>query len=713
MEEPIDALRGVPLEVRQVRTALTREFAGLIKADDFPSLSPTQRERVFLTRALAAKAARLVSDCTAAEAAEAVTDGAGDQGIDAVVVSPETAEVWLIQAKWSDRGTARLGRAAVHKLIHGFHQFIDLQYDRFNASFQRLINRANAALSAPEPRIHLILATLGDDRLTREEYDLLDQEAASFNRTDELMDYQVLGIADFHAALRRDASAAPVSVTATLSHSWHMNATPYRTYLGTMATDDLASWYAQHGDRLFEHNVRYPLGLTNISMAVADSLQSNPNEFWYLNNGITVLCDSVRTTYFTRHVEGQPVHLDLNNVRIVNGAQTLAAIYHVYKHEPQAAAEALVSVRIICLDGAPADLAERIAQATNTQNHMDARDFAALDPQQELIRQDFAVSLGKSYALRRGEQVPAPSAGCSLTEAALALACAYPDAGLVARFRRDNNVLWHQGPTGVYARLFGSRPSALQIWRSVKLLRQIRSELATLSGRLESRDRGVADSADLLITHIAFQLIGSDDIDDPGDDWDIRLDANAKLPGAVLSALIDQLNIRYGQHTLLTRAFRDEQICQQLVSGVLRSLEHGAAYRELPIARSPSRGRRPNAVRLLVEHRLIEDGAQLAYRPSGARERLALHEWLSEAPERCLATWVNNDSRPLVWAVDERRYSPSGLVLRMWEEAQWVDRPLAVQGSRRWYLPGEGSLAELADTLSADCDAAGDGPGAE
>ncbi|MEU9320440.1 AIPR family protein [Streptomyces sp. NPDC048295] len=712
MEDRTDALQGVPLEVRQVRTALTREFVGLLDLGDLPALSPAQRERLFLSRALAAKAAQLVSDCTAAEAAEAVIDGADDHGIDAVLVSPATAEIWLVQAKWSDQGTARLDSTAIQKLLHGLQRLAGLQYDRFNARFQRLTGRVNAALNAPALRIHLVLAALGDDGLSPGERGLLDRAASEFNEFGELLDFQVLAVADFHSAVRRDAMPEPVSVTATLSDGWHMNSTPYQTYLGTVTADELAMWYEQHGKRLFDQNVRHPLGLTNVNVALIDSLLTNPHEFWYFNNGITVLCDSVRTDYFARRAQGQPVRLELANPRVVNGAQTVAAVHHAYGREPQSVAEALVAVRLICLDGAPSDLAQRITQATNTQNHVEARDFAALDPQQELIRQDFALSLDKSYALKRGEPEPTPAAGCNVAEAALALTCAYPDADLVARFRQDSDVLWRQGSGGVYTRLFGSRPSALQIWRSVRLLRRVRDELAALADGLEGRGRVVADQADLLIAHIAFQLIGNDGIDEPGDEWEARLEATVKLTGVVLSTLTDRLNARYGQHAFLIRTFRDGQSCRHLVSDVLGSLEHGTE-RQATAPRRPSRERRPNTVPLLVEHRLISDGTQLVYRPNGATEKEALRHWLSEAPERYLATWVNDSRRPLVWAVDGRHYSPSGLVLRIWEEAQWAERPVAVNGTRSWYLPGEGSLAELASELLADARTAGDGPGGE
>ncbi len=299
-----------------------------------------------------------------------------------------------------------------------------------------------------------------------------------------------------------------------------------------------------------------------------------------------------------------------------------------------------------------------------------------------------------------------------MAEAALALTCAYPDAALLARYQADGDVLWRSGSRGFYSRLFDSRPGALQIWRSVSLMRQVRDELAVLADRLEGRERVVADRAALLVAHAVFQLIGGDGIDEPGDDWEARGQDAVKRTTEVVIALTAHLNARYGQHAFLTRILRDEQACQHLVTDILQTLRHGAG-RPLVVPPRPNRGRRPNTVPFLVQHRLIDDGAQVIYRPSTATERDAVSEWLGGDPERFLATWVNDTRKPLIWALDGQRYSPSGLVLQIWDRANWAEQPAAVQGTTRWHVPGEGTLADLAGELLADLEAAGDGPGVE
>src|SRR5690606_22503286 len=98
-------------QVEHVRAALLRNYAGLIYDDDLLGYDEVGREQRFLSRALSAEALRIVTGCDREAAGQGVTDGARDQGIDAVAVGEGSAEVWLVQAKWSDTGTAKLPRA--------------------------------------------------------------------------------------------------------------------------------------------------------------------------------------------------------------------------------------------------------------------------------------------------------------------------------------------------------------------------------------------------------------------------------------------------------------------------------------------------------------------------------------------------------------------------------------------------------------------------
>ncbi|MFE2277733.1 AIPR family protein [Streptomyces sp. NPDC059454] len=214
---------------------------------------------------------------------------------------------------------------------------------------------------------------------------------------------------------------------------------------------------------MFDRNIRNPLGTTPLNLGIMETLRTAPENFSYFNNGITLLCDSIETEFISRPVEGAPVRLRLTGATVVNGAQTIASVYHAHQRYPENVVPASVPVRFISLANAPEGFTRSVGAATNTQHHTGSRDFAALDEVQARIRDDFRTSLDKEYVFRRGELVPTPAAGCSMEEGAVALACGHPDASLSALANASTEHLWEATSEGACTRLFGRQPSALQI----------------------------------------------------------------------------------------------------------------------------------------------------------------------------------------------------------------------------------------------------------
>ncbi|MFD3944089.1 AIPR family protein [Streptomyces sp. NPDC058579] len=685
-----------PLQVRQVRQALAREFDGLIDVGD--GGFSRYREILFFSRALAAKAVRIATDCTSQEAATAVTDGADDFGIDAVAVSSATGELWLIQAKWSDQGTAQFTSADASKLLNAFRMLDNLDFDRFNARFQGFADRIHSVLAQPMSQVHLVAAVMGPAAPATSALQLIHRESPDLGARTDL---RVLASSDLHAAIRQDLAPQSVTVTATFADGWYGQDLPYPAHVGTVTADEIALWYERHGGELLNINVRRSLGHTPVNATLDDSLAKNPENFWYFNNGITVLCESATAEYFGRRAQGAPVRLTLADAQIVNGAQTVASLYRAFADDPQALADVKVMVRIITVGQTPPGFASSVTVATNTQNHVEQRDFIALDPVQAYIRDDFRLTLEKDYIVKRGELEPAPDAGCTVLEAATALACAHPDARMVAGTRASTDFLWQSAPEGGYTQLFAEPPTAVQIWRSVQLLRIVQQTVHGLAATLPGRAAAIAESGALLVAHLVFQRTNIEAIDDLDADWQPTLDAAVKLTAQALAHLIAEVDRLYGPHSFISRTFSQATACRDLAAAVLASFERQGHHPELAVYQRPPetrRGRRPNPVRLLVDQHRLPEGTQLMYHP-GTREDEAIGEWLNADPNRFIATWTNDTAKPLLWAADGGRYSLAGLILHMWRQAGWDDAPIAVQGSRRWALPGGPALSDLAQEL--------------
>ena len=98
----------------------------------------------------------------------------------------------------------------------------------------------------------------------------------------------------------------------------------FSTYLGVMPAQLLSNIYDEFGQRLLESNVRTFLDFrAGTNRGMRKSLLTEPEQFFAYNNGITVTATAV----VTKQEEGQLFITSMDNMQIVNGGQTTAAIY--------------------------------------------------------------------------------------------------------------------------------------------------------------------------------------------------------------------------------------------------------------------------------------------------------------------------------------------------------------------------------------------------
>ena len=84
-----------------------------------------------------------------------------------------------------------------------------------------------------------------------------------------------------------------------------------------MSGKDLGQLYTKGGDRLFARNIRGFLGDNDINDGIRTTLEKEPHNFWYFNNGVTIVCNSARKT----SQRAQAV-LRVTNPQVINGQQT-------------------------------------------------------------------------------------------------------------------------------------------------------------------------------------------------------------------------------------------------------------------------------------------------------------------------------------------------------------------------------------------------------
>lgn len=110
---------------------------------------------------------------------------------------------------------------------------------------------------------------------------------------------------------------------------------------------------------LFEANIRDYQGNIEVNKAIRQTLQSNDSvDFWWLNNGITIVADAV-----TRDMNNS---ITLTNPRIVNGLQTSNEIWNYCRESAPENEHRKVLVK--CIASEEQEIRARIIQATNNQS---------------------------------------------------------------------------------------------------------------------------------------------------------------------------------------------------------------------------------------------------------------------------------------------------------------------------------------------------------
>ncbi len=123
--------------------------------------------------------------------------------------------------------------------------------------------------------------------------------------------------------------------------------------------------------RLFEANVRDWQGDNKVNKQIQESLrQRDSNDFWWLNNGVTMLVKSLIPSGHS---------LRLENPEIVNGLQTTRAIWQHFREQPAGTSDdrRLLTRIIVIADGN--ENRETIIRATNSQTAVPTYALRSLD----------------------------------------------------------------------------------------------------------------------------------------------------------------------------------------------------------------------------------------------------------------------------------------------------------------------------------------------
>ena len=153
--------------------------------------------------------------------------------------------------------------------------------------------------------------------------------------------------------------------------------------------------YQNYGYRgLFSQNLRYYVKNAKIDSSIQTTIQERPDDFWYFNNGIIIICDDYS-------VEGKTIRL--NHFSIINGGQTTYLL-----GETDFDKDFYLQCKIIkntkTTNNERIDFISDVAEATNTQKPIKAKDLIANRREQRMLKVQLAEE-NVFCSIKRGQKV--------------------------------------------------------------------------------------------------------------------------------------------------------------------------------------------------------------------------------------------------------------------------------------------------------------------
>ncbi|WP_406727907.1 AIPR family protein [Streptomyces sp. GD-15H] len=309
-------------------------------------------------------------------------------------------ELWVVQAK----RTPSFAEEVAEKLENTLRRLLDLsqpldslsslynstvlvRFGIFRDAWEKLLTRR------PRISVNVVYAAPGDSR------NITPQFEAKLNALRHVIQSAVPDARKVSVELLGDKELLArynERPPYTFAMNYQESATSGKSHVALVKLKDYYNLIVDENGRLrrhlFEWNVRDYQGNVSVNQEIRQSLTSSDSpEFWWLNNGVTLICSEATSTAKT---------YSLSNIQIVNGLQTSHEIFNSLRGGDAAEAEErMLLVRIIVTDDAATR--DLVIRATNRQTAITDASLRATDEVQRNIEEYF-LTQGWYYDRRKG-----------------------------------------------------------------------------------------------------------------------------------------------------------------------------------------------------------------------------------------------------------------------------------------------------------------------
>jgi hypothetical protein len=426
-----------------------------------------EKDKKNVSRALSAFVLHHLCDISEDVAAKSVVDDFDDGGVDAIFYHSET--VYLVQSKLKE--SEQFQQEEAQAFCTGIRQLLRLNFANFNGHIKRRQTDIEDCIDNCT-KIQIVVAHVGSG-ISQNAINAISQLLEDVGGDEERLvkSYIDINAQKITEYIRKGNSYKRVDAKIYLECNKSIGS-PRKSYFGLVSVSDLVDLHVKHDKALYEKNIRTFLGMglkQGVNEAIQQTLELRPQDFCYLNNGVTALCEIIDP-------KGERLGrraFQIKGLSIINGAQTISASAYA-KAKGIDISKAKVMLTLITGD-ADSEFGKSVTKARNHQNPVSLADFVALEEDQERLRRE-AAYLNIHYEYKAGVSDQTDPAKINITEALPALALLHQDPRYAVWLKKEPGNLF-QTKGEPYKGLFPADLSIHSLINAVYFYRYIQAQI--------------------------------------------------------------------------------------------------------------------------------------------------------------------------------------------------------------------------------------------
>ncbi|WP_182407299.1 AIPR family protein [Psychrobacter sp. GP33] len=255
-------------------------------------------------------------------------------------------------------------KSFLEKSVNGIYKDMEPAYESYAMAYEIYNWYENRAIDK------IIMLVLSDGKATRSLINLESEDVDGIN-----IEYRVIDIEYLYKVYLSEDESSGFNIETSLPFLKIKGATEsYESYLTALNGEQIVDIYEKHGKKLFEKNVRTFLQFRgNVNKGLRNTIKQSPEMFFAYNNGLTATASNV--------VISNDKIVEIENLQIVNGAQTTSAIYAAYKnankneHIELSNISVQMKLSVVRDTEFQNEFVKNVSEYANTQNKVNKSDF--------------------------------------------------------------------------------------------------------------------------------------------------------------------------------------------------------------------------------------------------------------------------------------------------------------------------------------------------